>query len=148
MKRRRVSDSLSFFRSYATQPHSDNMKPSGDMVPPIATGALAFHKSSSINHHHHQISSSVDDLHQHQLHKTAEEQQLARHLHVTVSQGFGGAQSSYSCICTCTCITNYSFSLTDTAASTSAIFLQSSTRQGYGVRPLAIFGKLLKPLGT
>jgi hypothetical protein len=37
-----------------------------------------------------------------------------------VSQGFGGPRSSSSCIC----ITNHFFSLTDTAASASAILLQ------------------------
>jgi hypothetical protein len=55
---------------------------------------------------------------------STEGQKLDRHLHVTVSQGFGGPQSSFSCICTCICITNYFFSLTDTAASASAILLQ------------------------
>ena len=38
---------------------------------------------------------------------------MARHLHVTVSQGFGGPRSSSSFSCTCICITNYFFSLTD-----------------------------------
>jgi hypothetical protein len=52
----------------------------------------------------------------------AEGQQLARHLHITVSQGFGGPRSSSSCIC----ITNHFFSLTDTAASASAILLQQT----------------------
>jgi hypothetical protein len=51
-------------------------------------------------------------------------QQLARHLHVTVSQGFGGPRSSSSRIHTCTCITNHFFSLTDTISSASAILLQ------------------------
>jgi hypothetical protein len=55
---------------------------------------------------------------------TAEGQQLARHLHVTVSQGFGGPRSSPSRIHTCTCITNHFFLLTDTTASASAISLQ------------------------
>jgi hypothetical protein len=45
--------------------------------------------------------------------KRAEGQQLARHLHVTVSQGFGGPRSSSSFSCTCICITNYFFPLTD-----------------------------------
>jgi hypothetical protein len=54
----------------------------------------------------------------------AEGHQLARHLHVTVSQGFGGPRSSSSRICTCTCIINHFFSLTDTPASASAILLQ------------------------
>jgi hypothetical protein len=39
-------------------------------------------------------------------------QQLARHLHVTLSQGFGGPRSSFSFSCTCICITNHFFSLT------------------------------------
>jgi hypothetical protein len=56
-----------------------------------------------------------------------EGQQLARHLHVTVSQGFGGPRSSSSRICTCTCITYHLFSLTETAASASAILLQQWT---------------------
>jgi hypothetical protein len=50
----------------------------------------------------------------------AEGQQPARHLHITVGQGFGGPRSSSSCSCTCICITNHFFSLTDTAASASA----------------------------
>jgi hypothetical protein len=54
----------------------------------------------------------------------AEGQQLARHLHITVIQGFGGPQRSSSCSCTCICITDHFFSLTDTAASASAILLQ------------------------
>jgi hypothetical protein len=54
----------------------------------------------------------------------AEGQQLARQLHVTVSQGFGGPRSSSSRIHTCTCITNHFFSLIDTTASASAILLQ------------------------
>jgi hypothetical protein len=54
-------------------------------------------------------------------------QQLARHLHVTVSQGFGGPRSSSSFSCTCICITNHFFSLTDTAASASAILPQQSS---------------------
>ena len=53
-----------------------------------------------------------------------EGQQLARHLHVTVSQGIGGPRSSSSLSCTCTCITNHVSSLTDTSASASAILLQ------------------------
>ena len=53
---------------------------------------------------------------------------VARHLHVTVSQGVGGARSSSSLSCTCTCITNYFFSLTDTTASASAILLQHYVR--------------------
>jgi hypothetical protein len=48
-----------------------------------------------------------------------------RHHHVTVSQGFGGPRSSSSFSCTCICITNHLFSLTDTAASASAILSQS-----------------------
>ena len=50
-----------------------------------------------------------------------EGQQLARHLHATVSQGCGGPQSSSGVSCTCACITNHflfvdrhgSFSLCD-----------------------------------
>ena len=61
------------------------------------------------------------------VHCSTERQKLDRHIHVTVSQGFEGPQSSYSCICTCTCITNYFFSSTDTAASASAIFFQQCT---------------------
>jgi hypothetical protein len=45
----------------------------------------------------------------------AEGQQLARHLHATVSQGFGEPRSSRSFSCTCICITNHFLSLTDTA---------------------------------
>jgi hypothetical protein len=41
-----------------------------------------------------------------------------------VSQGFGGPRSLSSFSCTCICITNHFFSLTDTAASASAILLQ------------------------
>ena len=48
------------------------------------------------------------------------------HLHVTVSQGFGGPRSSSSFSCTCICITKHFFSLTDTAASASAILLQQT----------------------
>jgi hypothetical protein len=46
-----------------------------------------------------------------------------------VSQGFGGPRSSSSFSCTCICITNHLFSLTDTAASASAILLQQAQRQ-------------------
>jgi hypothetical protein len=38
-----------------------------------------------------------------------------------VSQGFEGPRSSSSLSCTCICIANHFFSLTDTAASASAI---------------------------
>ena len=41
-----------------------------------------------------------------------------------MSQGFGGPRSLSSFSCTCICITNHFFSLTDTAASASAILLQ------------------------
>jgi hypothetical protein len=61
-------------------------------------------------------------------------QQLARHLHVTVSQGFGGPRSSSSLSCTCICITDHFFLLTDTAASASAILLQHWTAEMGGVR--------------
>ena len=46
------------------------------------------------------------------------------HLHVTMSQGFGGPRSSPSLSCTCTCITNHLSSVTHTAASASATLLQ------------------------
>jgi hypothetical protein len=47
------------------------------------------------------------------FHRWFTRQQLARHLHVTVSQGFGGPRSSSSFSCACICITNYFCSLTD-----------------------------------
>ena len=54
----------------------------------------------------------------------AEGQQLARQLHVTVSQGFGGPRSSSSTSCRCICITKHFFSLTETTAS-AAVGLRS-----------------------
>jgi hypothetical protein len=47
-----------------------------------------------------------------------------------VDLGVWGPRSSSSCSCTCICITNNFFSLTDTAASASAILLQHKVDLG------------------
>jgi hypothetical protein len=69
-------------------------------------------------------------MHQQLAHNTLASMTQARHLHVIVSQGFGGPRSSSCFSCTCICITNHLFSLTDTAASASAILLQSTFEPG------------------